>query len=178
MARFSKITVEAVVQSFPTHGIERIEHRPVYATLKPMLKGLRKCAEAIPSTQKNGHAYLVLDDADFFALKKEAKRTPKQPKLNPDIDAKATQFVIAEKNRQHDRDEEEWHMHLTVSEALKRMVTENIDKMYLVDIEVEDKSVLELIDYLKRRYFKITTMEITQNDKKYRRFWDPDVPIE
>ena len=88
-----------------------------------MLKELRKCAEAIPWTQKKGHTYLVLNDTDFFALTKEAKKTPKQPPLNPVIDPKETQFVIAEKNRQNNHKEEAWHMYLVVLEVLKRMVT-------------------------------------------------------
>ena len=66
MARFQSITVEEVSNSFPTHNIEVIKKRPTYSTLKPMMKGLRKCAEAVPSTQKKGHLYLVLDDPSFF----------------------------------------------------------------------------------------------------------------
>ena len=66
MAQFQTITVEEVTNSFPTHNIETIKKQPTYSTLKPMMKGLRKCTEAVSSTQKKGHLYLVMDDASFF----------------------------------------------------------------------------------------------------------------
>lgn len=76
--------------------------------------------------------------------------------------------MIAEKNRAHNLEEEAWHMYLVVLEAMKRIVTKNINKMHLADIEVEEKSMLELMEYLKKKYFKITTVDITKNYKRFR----------
>lgn len=90
MVRFEKITVEACVQPFLTHEIVRIENRPVYSTLKTMLKALRKCTEVVRSTQKKGHMYLALVNAEFLPLTTETKDIPTHPKLIPDVDLKDT----------------------------------------------------------------------------------------
>ena len=96
MALFPKITVDDIRKSFPAYKFKKIEKRPTYATLKLLLKGLRKCAESIQSTQKKGHLYLVVDDAKFHAITGDNKTTPVQPPLNPTLDSKDTQFVIQE----------------------------------------------------------------------------------
>lgn len=65
-----------------------------------------------------------------------------------------------------------------VSEALKKLITDNIDKIYLANIDLRVATVLEIISHLKERYYKISTAEIGRNDKEFRKPWDPEEPIE
>ena len=66
MVLFASATVEYVTKSFPTNEIEKIEGRPLYITLKPLMKDLKKCAKAIPSEQAKDHCNLVVIDVEFF----------------------------------------------------------------------------------------------------------------
>ena len=50
--------------------------------------------------------------------------------------------------------------------------------MFLTDICVEERSVLEVITYLRNRYYKITATEILHNDQTLRELWDVEEPIE
>ena len=63
-------------------------------------------------------------------------------------------------------------------EALKKLITDNVDKMFLADIDIPAATVLQVVDYMKTRYYKISTTEVTNNDKKFRELWDPEEPIE
>ena len=95
---FALMTVEDIVKSFPTHEIEKIEGRPTYAILKPLIKGLNECAEVIPTSQPRGHLYLLKTDTEFLAITGEAKVIPIQPPNNPIIPTGSTQFVIQQAN--------------------------------------------------------------------------------
>ena len=148
-AAFATMTVEDVVKSFPTHDIVALTGRPTYLTLKPILKGIDKCAEAIPTNQPKGHLYLTKTDAEFLALTGAAKIVQTQPPINPVIPPGATQFVIQQANRDNDRLTKTWHAHLIVSEALKKMITDNADRIFLANIDLQTATVLKIITNLK-----------------------------
>ena len=61
------------------------------------MKGLRKCSEAVPSTQKKGHLYLVLDDPSFLKVTKEHQVMPTKPLTYPDLDEKDKVFINQQK---------------------------------------------------------------------------------
>ena len=178
MTIFSKTTVEDIRKSFPTTDIEKINKRPTYTTLKPLLKGVQKCAEAVASLQAKGHLYLVVSAAEFNTITTETATIPSAPPLNPALTSTNTQFVLQEKRANHSREVEVYHLHVTVSDALKRVITKNVDKMYLADIEVTTSTVLEIITYLKTRYYKISTAEILHIDKMLRDLWNTEEQIE
>lgn len=54
----ASMTVKYVIKSFLTHGIIQLIGRP-NPTLKMILKGVDKCAEAIPTNQPKDHLYLT-----------------------------------------------------------------------------------------------------------------------
>ena len=178
MTIFAKTTVEDIRKSFPTTEITAITKRPTYPSLKPLLKGIRKCAESVASLQAKGHLYLVVTAAEFTAITTETAVIPTAPSLNPPVLSTDTQFVLQEKRAIHARLVEAYQLHITVSDALKREITENVDKMYLADIEIASSTVLEIITYLKARYYKISTAEIQHNDRMLRELWNTEEPIE
>ena len=111
---------------------------------------------------------MVVDDAKFLQITTENKTAPVKPPLNPTLDSKDTQFVIKQMRYAHGRLQEEFQVDQQVSSAIKQIIAENIDEMFLTNINVEEKSVLEVIEYLKKRYYKITTAEILHNDRLLR----------
>ena len=145
MTIFSKTTVEDIRKSFPTTEITKITKRPTYSTLKPLLKGIRKYTESIPSLQSKGHLYLVVSAAEFTTITTETATIPTAPPLNPPIVTGDTQHVAQEKRAIHSRALEAFQLHNTVSDALKREILKNVEKMFLEDIEVANSTVLEKI---------------------------------
>ena len=125
MAQYRSATVDDIIKSFPTHNIKAIEGRPSYRTLKPLIKELQKCSEAIPSTQKKGHLYLTTTNDEFFKKTGEWKVIPTRTSVHPTIAASATQYQIAQANRQHEKDTQIYHMHEIVNEAIKKLLTKN-----------------------------------------------------
>ena len=59
-------------------------------------------------------------------------------------------------------------MHLIVLEALKKLNADNINKIYLANIDLRVATVLEIILHLKERYYKISTAEIGRIERKFR----------
>ena len=101
MVNSKATTVDEVIKSFPTHNIEEIIGRPTYKQLKKMFKGLKKCAAAIPSTQRKGHFYLVSTNTEFQNKTGEAKVVSKQPAATPTIVRGASVEEINQANWNH-----------------------------------------------------------------------------
>ena len=64
------------------------------------------------------------------------------------------------------------------SEALKKVVTENIDSIYLGGNDNSSATILDIITHLKEKYYKISNLEVMKNDIEIRKEWDIDTPIE
>ena len=65
-----------------------------------------------------------------------------KPPTNPMIAPGATQFQIAQANNDHNRNVKTFHSHLIMVEALQKLITDNIDKMFLMDIDIPASTVL------------------------------------
>ena len=102
MVLFKATTVDDMMKLFPTHSIVPIEGRPTYQTLKPMFKSVNKCAESIPSNQPKGHLYLTTTNTEFHRVTGDWKTIPTKPTATPTVPPAATQFIIAQANRDHD----------------------------------------------------------------------------
>ena len=171
-------TVEDTVKSFPSHDVQPIEGGPKCAILKPFEKELRKCAEAVPSHQEKGCSCPVVTEEKYKEIVKKKPLIPTRPPINPKTPLKATTNEINTAVREHARDVKIYHSHQIMTEALKKIITENINKVHLADIDIRASTVLEILDYLKTRYYKISIQEITQNERILRELWDPSAPIE
>ena len=128
--------------------------------------------------QPKGHLFVTLSDAEFQTETGEARLVPVQPPLNPVIPLAATQFQILQANRDHDQSCEDYNRYLITSEALIKMITTNVDKSFLTGIQIDEVTVLEAIEYLKQKYYKISNKQIEKNDAEMRAPWDIETPIE
>ena len=143
-----------------------------------MIDELKKCARSIPSDQPKGHLFLLEDDDEFLQTTKMVRTIPPKPPKDPVVDTSATQYQIAQANKNHARAEKAYKTYLLVKDALKKLITENIEEFYLSDVD-EAATVLEIIKFLKLRYYKITPIQIANNNRKLRKKWEPnEEPIE
>ena len=168
MVLFRATTVDDMIKSFPTHNIVSLEGRPTYRTLNPILKSLDRCAEAIPSQQQKGHLYLTTTDAEFLAKTGDVRVTPTRPALTPTIARGATDAQIAQANKDHEKEIQQYHSHQIVTEALKKLVTENVQEMYLGEVDMSVATILEVTTHLKTRYYRISSAELNHNDQELR----------
>ena len=178
MALSKATTVDDMMKSFPTHSIVPVEGRPTYRTLKPIFKSVDKCAESIPSNQPKGHLYLTTTNTEFHRVTGDWKVIPTKPTPTPTVPPAATKFVIAQANCDHNTTLKVYHAHQIASEALKKLITDNIQEIYLDGIDAGSSSPIELIQYLKDHYYKISSLELAKNDKALRSDWDVETPIE
>ena len=178
MALFSATTVDEMIKSFPTHNIVPIEGRPTYREVKPLIKGINQCAQSVPSLQPKGHLYLTTTNSEFHKSTGGWKLIPTNPPTTPLLPAGATQYQIAQANRDHDKLTRVYHLHQVTSEALKKVVTENIDSIYLGGNDNSSATILDIITHLKDKYYKISNLEVMKNDIEIRKEWDIDTPIE
>ena len=110
---------------------------------------------------------------------KKKPLVPARPPINPETPAgKPTQNDANQAIGEHTRDVKIFHGHQIMTEALKKTITENINKTCSADIDVRESTALELSDCLKKRHCKTSTQEITQNERVPRELWDPSTPIE
>lgn len=92
MVLFASAMEKDVTKFSLKNEIKKIEGRPLYATLKPLIKELKKCTEVIPLDQAKGHFYLVVSDAKFLWITTPNKFILVRPPTNPVIVAGSTQF--------------------------------------------------------------------------------------
>ena len=178
MASFNATTVDDMIKSFPTHQIERITGRPSYEKLKPIIKELHKCAAAIPSITNQGHLHLTTTDAQYLAITGKNKDIPTAPTALAPITSTMTQFQLHTCQVNHREAVRQHHLHQTVDSALKKLLTKAIDDMYFSGIKISKSTTLDLIQYLKSRYYKISENDLKNNDLKLREVWDFETPIE
>ena len=71
------------------------------------------------------------------------------------VPPKPTQYQIAQENCDHDTLIQVYHLHQIVSAALKKVLMENIDNIFLGSINSNASTILKLMEHLKDNYYKI-----------------------
>ena len=66
----------------------------------------------------------------------------------------------------------------TVSCALKKLVTMNIDEIYYSTLDLDVVSIREIVAHLKLKYYRISSQTLAKNDTILCQNWNPDTPIE
>ena len=95
----------------------------------------------------------------------------------PIIPDQAAHFQISQANSKHHRHLKVYHLYQMCNEALKKTVTSNMHEMNLATINVDASRILDLITYLKNRYYKITSVALMQNNTKLYEAWQVETPI-
>ena len=117
---------------------------------------------------------------EFSKATKTLKVNPPVPPLTPTItEANPTQFQITQANRDHNKLVNSYFHYQIFSASLKKLITNNIDDVFLGNISIESQmTVLKIITHLKSKYYKISSTVLRKNDIKLRENWDVETPIE
>ena len=94
MANFVANSFEDILKSFPTHKISKVEGRPMYEKLKPIIKELHKCAIAIPLNENRRHLHLTTTDVQYWTITGNAKTIPVKPPALAPITTTMTQYQL------------------------------------------------------------------------------------
>lgn len=120
----------------------------------------------------------MTSDAEFLAKIRDTRAVPVRPALTPTIAKRATAAEIDQANRTHKIKIQQYHLHQIVTQALKKLVTKNIEEIYHGELDLSMVTILDLITYLKTRYYCISSAELNQNDQELQSAWDDKASVE
>ena len=179
MTIFNPKTVDDIARSFPTYEIIRIDGRPKYAPLKAIFKELNKLSVSIKSTRNVGHLYLTTTDAEYAKATGQLKYHPIVPTPTLQIkEVKPTAAQIELAKSCYDEENRVYNLQSLTDSALKNLLTAAVKPVYFLGHNKEGTTTLQLISFLKARYWSILDKEVTANDVQFKENWDMDTSIE
>jgi hypothetical protein len=173
-------------------------------------KYLQACAISIPNTNDDlGYLGMVVS-ADTYSSCSENNipytppvdpgpapiyTTPNAPRVtrnNNNDDATAAENQTAVTNsllehqtltKQHERNKEIWVAHKAAQTALRNLITDNIDEMYIASFNDDITGFTrarpkQLLDSIKERYATVTENDLDANEARLRAPWDYATSIE
>ena len=112
-----------MIKSFPANKIEQIIERLSYKDLKPLFKGLDKCAKVILSLQLQNPLYLMQMEEVFSKMNSAIKKTQSTTPTKVDLGKKPTKHQITQVDNELDKQIKVYHLYQIVTETLKKLIT-------------------------------------------------------
>lgn len=165
---------------------------PTRKSLKTLHLQVNANAESVPSTRggaNHGHLGIVLSPEDYATIQTEdgvAKTpwvNPEHPGPRPEIPDEATQYQIAEANRQYKADAEEYRLFKSTEAALRNQLLEAVPEIFISILENKHRGYggltpLQILNHLDANYGEVTAADLRVNIQNLHRQWTPDQPIE
>ena len=121
--------------------------------------------------------------ADYTSVDATAWADPPFPGAEVDIPAGSTGPEISRLVQTHDAKTREWREFTNLQQALKKMIINNIEPVYLRakrnrNVGFNNVSVRDLMTYLIEAYGKIQPNDLQKNIERMGKPWDPNSPVE
>lgn len=179
-------TASTLVLSFPVATLTKMDVQPNQISIQILRKELYQNARSIYSPRgggANGHLAVVMEPADYLVRAGVAFLPPVHPGATPIHAAGASQFAIAETNRQFKQDTDDHSLYLLVINELRKQVLEAVNKRYIAVLEdpiygFSDRTLQELLAHLVTAYGTIKQSDIEANRGKLLAPWKMEDPIE
>lgn len=178
-------TIEDYLESF--QQLPKIEGTPTYESLTTIRDILKANAASVPSTRgggANGYLGLVVTAASYNMI---APGTPFDrppfPGVQPNIPPNSTAAQINEIVRVHNEAKREWRECDNVDKALKKQLTDAVDKIYLRSLRdrhtgFANVTLLAMLTLLFTSYGDLTAQDLADNNLAFTKPWDPNTPFE
>ena len=178
-------TIEDYLESF--QQLPKIEGTPTYESLTTIRDILKANAASVPSTRgggANGYLGLVVTAASYDMI---APGTPFDhppfPGVQPNIPPNSTAAQINEIVRVHNEAKREWRECDNVDKALKKQLTDAVDKIYLRSLRdrhtgFANVTLLAMLTLLFTSYGDLTAQDLADNNLAFTKPWDPNTPFE
>jgi hypothetical protein len=180
-------SLDALIESFPTPSLPIVQGEPTYPQLAAILQTLKANAASIPSNAgggANGHLGIFVLTAVYATIAPgNPFLPPTMPPQHPTIPRNSTDVATSTILRRHTEKVREWKEYNNVQRALKKQLSEAIEKIYLKahhgdNVGYEHVSIHVLIQYLFDEYGDITPIGLRANVKRLDEDWDPNQPIQ
>ena len=125
---------EAIIESFPSPSVTKIDGPPTYETLAVLKDVLKANAASMPTTRGGGtHVYLALSlsVASYATVDVTPFDVPIYPGPYAVYPNNPTGPQIASADRQHAVAMRDWREYVNVQAALKKQLTAAVDPIYL-----------------------------------------------
>jgi hypothetical protein len=160
--------------------------QPNQISIQILRKELYQNARSVYSPRgggANGHLAVVMTPADYLVRAGVAFLPPQHPGVAPVHVVGASQFVIAETNRQFKQDTDDHSLYLLVINELRQQVLTTVNKRYLSVLEdpiygFSDRTLQEILAHLTTTYGTIKQSDIEANREKLLAPWKMEDPIE
>lgn len=186
MAPSSVPTVDDFINGFPRTPT-KIDGRPDYEQLNDLRKIIKENASSV-TTQlgggNNGYLGLVVTPAVYATIAPGTPfNRPAFPGPNAVIPPNATAAQIGEIVRQYESDMRDYNECNTVEKALRKQITDSVDKLYLVAIYnrntgLSNVTITAIFTHLFDSYAEIDANALKTNADKMNEPWDPSTPLE
>ena len=181
----SAITVDKILEAFPIQSIPRINGEPTYESVNNLARALKTNAASIATHlggAQLGHLTLCVSPAVYATL----SQTPFPPPQNPGpifIAPAGTAPVIAAAERLFNERARQHALYHAVDRALKRQLIEAVDRTFIKAREnrvtgFANATTLDLLTHLFFTYGRITPHDLEENDKRFKKQWDANMPFE
>jgi hypothetical protein len=166
---------DALIESLPTTSLPIVQGEPTYPQLASILQALKANAASIPSNAGggvNGHLGIVVSTAVYATIAPgNPFLLPTMPPQHPRIPRNSTDVATSTILRRHTEKIREWKEYNNVQRALKKQLSEAIEKIYLEvhhdnKVGYEHVSIHVLIQYLFDGYGDITPIDLRANAKR------------
>ena len=178
-------TVEAIIESFPTSSIPRIEGEPTYKSIKEVEKIIITNASSIESELGGGsHGLLglVIPEARYNTITGTNFVPHANPGALPTFPPNPTQPQIAQANTTHKEQLRLWREQNMATKALKKQATSAFDLKHLEEIHnnytgFNNVSIQDIFIYLYDKYGDLDEADIEDLDKQLAEPYDPNEPF-
>ena len=165
---------------------------PTYESLHQSMTQLNANAASIPSSDGDGllgHLVLTLGQTAYSAISagNVAYPPPAPPPPVPDIPAAGaaapTAALLAEIRLQHTDAKKTFQKYYAVDAALKKLLLAATDERFVISLKDRTHGFAlvrtrRLIDHLYTTYGNITSEDLSANEERMKKTWDPTTPIE
>lgn len=159
---------------------------PTFRSLQITQKELNANASSVYSNRGgglHGHLALTIPTTVYDAKTTVPFVVPPVPPAAPDIPDGATQFQIAEANRQHVEDHKAFKLYHDVDKALRNLLIAATPAVYIETLEDPDYgfggvTCLTMIQHLWTNYGRLSIADKDANLLRMHAPWHPPTPIE
>jgi hypothetical protein len=124
-----------------------------------------------------------MTNQEYFAIVVDVFPVPNNPGPSAAVVAGMTASVIAETTQLHREATQVYHTYHNVNQAIKKLIIESFDDVYLNVLSVEivgyaNCTSLQLLTHPLTYYAMISPTELTQSYERLNTPYDPNLPIE
>ena len=184
----SDTSIEKIVALFPIQTVKPIIGEPTFESLNELTSDIKANASSIPTTRGGGDLghliltvspaiYLTLSNNDVFNVPPNPGTLFVVPGGNP------TGAQIAEAVRAHTEGLREYNLYRNTDRAIKQQVIGAVDNTYIRALKhrqtgFANVTTLQLLTHLLTTYGRITPYQLEENDKRFKKPFDPNQPFE